>query len=276
MSYLEVNHLSVSFGRRRVPAVSDVSFALEADGRLGIIGQSGSGKSVTALALIGLLPDDAHVGGSIVLNGRELIGAPESELRRLRGEEISMIFQEPMTALDPTMRVGRQVAEVVAVHHREERGGNRARVLGWFDRVGIADPERVAGSYPHELSGGQRQRALIAMALANQPGLVLCDEPTTALDVIVQRHILELLDSQLSGKATVFVSHDLAVIREVCDQVAVLLNGRLVEAGPIADVIAHPRHPYTQGLVASARIAGVPQGEPLPTIADYFPGAAHG
>ncbi|MHA6511654.1 ABC transporter ATP-binding protein [Tessaracoccus sp. Z1128] len=274
MSYLKVTDLHVSFGRRQKPALRGISFTVDERERLGIIGQSGSGKSVTALAIMGLLPAHAQVTGSIRLGGRELVGLPERDLQKLRGDEVSMIFQEPMTALDPTMKVGRQVGEVVALHHIERRGTIRDEVLTWLGRVGISEPERIADSYPHELSGGQRQRALIAMALANRPGLVLCDEPTTALDVLVQRQILELLAVQLADRAAVFVSHDLAVVRQVCQRVAVMLEGEIVEQGAIDEVIAHPRHPYTQGLIASARIDRVPVGQLLPSVADYYPGVS--
>ncbi|MDO5678072.1 MAG: ABC transporter ATP-binding protein [Propionibacteriaceae bacterium] len=267
---LEVRDLTIAFGSNQRKAVDAISFDVAADERLGIIGQSGSGKSVTALAVMGLLPDHATVTGSIKFNGRELVGLPEREHRELRGDDIAMIFQEPMTALDPTMRVGRQIGEVVALHHRERRGGIRQHVLTWLDRVGIADPERVSDSFPHELSGGQRQRALIAMALANQPELVLCDEPTTALDVLVQRQILALLAEQLEGHSAIFVSHDLAVVKQVCQRVAVMLEGRIVEEGPIEQIIADPQHPYTQGLIASARIDQVPPGQKLPSVADYY------
>ena len=204
--------------------------------------------------------------------GRELVGRPEKELRRLRGDAVSMVFQEPMTALDPTMRVGRQVGEVVALHHGERRGGIRALVLEWLDRVGLPDPERIADSFPHQLSGGQRQRALIAMALANRPDLVICDEPTTALDVIVQKQILDLLNAEFAGRAALFVSHDLAVVRQVCRRVMVVLDGKIVEHGPIEEVIGSPQHPYTHGLVASARLSDVAPGERLPTVADYWQG----
>ncbi|MBB1516188.1 ABC transporter ATP-binding protein [Tessaracoccus sp. MC1679] len=272
MSYLEVTDLRVEFGGSRQPALRGISFAVDERERLGIIGQSGSGKSVTALAIMGLLPAHARITGSIKLDGRELVGLPERELQKLRGDEISMIFQEPMTALDPTMKVGRQVGEVVALHHGERRGAIHDEVLTWLGRVGITEPDRIADSYPHELSGGQRQRALIAMALANQPGLVLCDEPTTALDVLVQRQILLLLAEQLADRAAVFVSHDLAVVRQVCQRVAVMLQGEIVEQGTIDEVIAQPRHPYTQGLIASARIDRVQPGQPLPSVEDYYPG----
>ena len=272
MSLLEIEDLRVTFGRRRKVAVDGVSFTLGERERLGIIGQSGSGKTVIALSVMGLLPENARVSGSIRLAGRELVGRPEKELRRLRGDAVSMVFQEPMTALDPTMRVGRQVGEVVALHHGERRGGIRALVLEWLDRVGLPDPERIADSFPHQLSGGQRQRALIAMALANRPDLVICDEPTTALDVIVQKQILDLLDAEFAGRAALFVSHDLAVVRQVCRRVMVVLDGRIVEHGPIEEVIGSPQHPYTHGLVASARLSDVAPGERLPTVADYWQG----
>ena len=272
MSLLEIEDLRVTFGRRRKVAVDGVSFTLGERERLGIIGQSGSGKTVIALSIMGLLPENARVSGSIRLAGRELVGRPEKELQRLRGDAVSMVFQEPMTALDPTMRVGRQVGEVVALHHGERRGGIRALVLEWLDRVGLPDPERIADSFPHQLSGGQRQRALIAMALANRPDLVICDEPTTALDVIVQKQILDLLDAEFAGRAALFVSHDLAVVRQVCRRVMVVLDGRIVEHGPIEEVIGSPQHPYTHGLVASARLSDVAPGERLPTVADYWQG----
>ncbi len=272
MNLLEIEDLRVTFGRRRKVAVDGVSFALGDRDRLGIIGQSGSGKTVIALSIMGLLPENAQVSGSIRLAGRELVGRPEKELRKLRGDAVSMVFQEPMTALDPTMRVGRQVGEVVALHHGERRGGIRALVLEWLERVGLPDPERIADSFPHQLSGGQRQRALIAMALANRPDLVICDEPTTALDVIVQKQILDLLDAEFAGRAALFVSHDLAVVRQVCQRVMVVLDGRIVEHGPIEEVIGSPQHPYTHGLVASARLSDVAPGERLPTVADYWQG----
>ena len=272
MSLLEIEDLRVTFGRRRKVAVDGVSFTLGERERLGIIGQSGSGKTVIALSIMGLLPENAQVSGSIRLSGKELVGRPEKELRKLRGDAVSMVFQEPMTALDPTMRVGRQVGEVVALHHGERRGEIRALVLEWLDRVGLPDPERIADSFPHQLSGGQRQRALIAMALANRPDLVICDEPTTALDMIVQKQILDLLDAEFAGRAALFVSHDLAVVRQVCRRVMVVLDGRIVEHGPIEEVIGSPQHSYTHGLVASARLSDVAPGERLPTVADYWQG----
>lgn len=253
MSFLEVSDLTVKFGRRQRVAVDGISFVLEDQERLGIIGESGSGKSVTCLAILGLLPETATVTGSIKLAGQELIGLPERRLRRLRGDDVSMVFQEPMTALDPTMRVGRQIGEVVVLH-RKNRSQTRARVIEWLERCGIEEPERVADSYPHQLSGGQRQRALIAMALANRPELVLCDEPTTALDVIVQRQVLDLLDTELDGRASLFVSHDLAVVKHVCPRVAVMKDGKIVEQGDVDRVIEQPEHPYTQALVRAATL----------------------
>ena len=272
MSLLEIEDLRVTFGRRRKVAVDGVSFVLGERERLGLIGQSGSGKTVIALSVMGLLPENAQISGSIRLAGRELVGRPEKELRKLRGDVVSMVFQEPMTALDPTMRVGRQIGEVVSLHHAEHRGEIRALVLEWLDRVGLPDPERIADSFPHQLSGGQRQRALIAMALANRPDLVICDEPTTALDVIVQKQILDLLDAEFAGRAVLFVSHDLAVVRQVCQRVMVVLDGRIVENGSIEEVIGSPQHPYTQGLVAAARLSDVAPGSRLPTVADYWRG----
>ena len=273
MSLLQVTDLTVSFGRRRAVAVDSVSFELGQGQRLGIIGESGSGKSVTALALMGLLPETARVTGSIRLAGRELVGLPEASLAGLRGDVLSMVFQEPMTALDPTMRVGRQVAEVLLLHTADRGGSARARVIDMLGRVGLADAERVADSFPHQLSGGQRQRCLLAMALINSPDLVICDEPTTALDVTVQARVLRLLDEVLTaeGAACLFISHDLAVVSQVCTDVLVMLEGRIVEAGPVARLFSAPEHPYTRGLVATARIDEVPPGERLPTVEDFYP-----
>ncbi len=271
-SLLEVKDLCVDFGRRRVPAVRQVSFRLAPGERLGIIGESGSGKSVTALSMMGLLPENAHATGSIRFKGTELLGAGDDTLSSLRGDEMSMVFQEPMTALDPTMTAGRQVAEVLRLHDRAASGSARSRVLEILDWVGIARPERVANGYPHQLSGGQRQRVLLAMALINTPDLVICDEPTTALDVTVQAKVLKLLDRKLSevGAACVFISHDLAVVSQVCQQLVVMLDGRIVETGSIAQVLGDPQHGYTRGLVATARLDLVSPGERLPVVEDYY------
>ncbi len=273
MSLLEVTDRSVAFGRRRRVAVDGVSFTLDAGQRLGIIGESGSGKTVTALAVLGLLPENALVSGSVRLAGQELIGLNEASHARLRGDLVSMVFQEPMTALDPTMRVGRQVAEVLRLHAPDRSGAARAHVIEMLGRVGLTDAERVADSFPHQLSGGQRQRCLMAMALINSPDLVICDEPTTALDVTVQARVLTLLDEVLSAEraACLFISHDLAVVSQVCSDVLVMLDGRIVEAGPVARLFTAPEHPYTRGLVATARIDQVPPGQRLPTVEDFYP-----
>ncbi|MDU7360012.1 MAG: ABC transporter ATP-binding protein [Propionibacteriaceae bacterium] len=246
---LVVEGLTVRFGS--TVAVDDVSFEVGDRERLGVIGASGSGKSVTSLAVTGLLSETAHVSGSIRLDGQELVGMPERDYRKLRGSRISMIFQEPMTALDPTMRVGRQIAEVIALH--EQRAGKRSTVVEELTRVGFSQPERVADSYPHQLSGGQRQRALIAMAIINKPELVICDEPTTALDVIVQRQILQVLDDVLTDRASIFISHDLAVVKQVCSRVIVMDGGRVVEEGAIERIIEQPKQEYTARLIAAAR-----------------------
>lgn len=272
MNLLEVEGLCVDFGRRRARAVREVSFALAEGERLGIIGESGSGKTVTALSVMGLLPETAHVRGSVRWRGEELLGRPEPELAKLRGNALGMVFQEPMTALDPTMKVGRQVAEVLLLHRGASRSAARPRVISMLGDVGLDDPELIAEAYPHQLSGGQRQRVIIAMALINGPDLVVCDEPTTALDVTVQAKVLELLDRVLTVEraACLFISHDLAVVSQVCSHVLVMLDGEVVEAGPVSTLFTAPTHPYTQGLVATARLDLVEPGERLPTIEAYY------
>ncbi len=276
MSMLEVTDLTVDFGRRRVRALDGVGLVLNQGERLGIIGESGSGKTVTALAIMGLLPENAYASGSIRWRGQELLGRRERELAALRGKAMSMVFQEPMTALDPTMKVGRQVAEAFVLHRGDAGDPARDRVLPMLDAVGLPDPERVADAYPHQLSGGQRQRVVLAMALINGPDLVICDEPTTALDVTVQARVLELLDRVLTeeGAACLFISHDLAVVSQVCDHVLVMLDGRVVESGPRDQLFADPRHPYTKGLVATARLDLVEPGDRLPTVEDFYRQAA--
>ncbi len=266
---LQITDLTVAFGRRP-PAVRGVTLTLGAGRRLGIIGESGSGKTVTALAVMGLLPDTAHVTGSVRLGGRELVGLPDKQMARLRGDVVSMIFQEPMTALDPTMTAGRQVAEAFQLHRGADAGRARDAVLRILGEVGFEDPARVADSYPHQLSGGQRQRIVTAMALVNAPDLVICDEPTTALDVTVQARVLGVLDAVLdaAGAACLFISHDLAVVSGVCSDVVVMHDGVIVEAGTVDQVLHAPRHPYTAGLVAAARLDLVEPGARLPTVED--------
>ena len=269
---LEVTDLRIAFGRSRRKVVHGISFSLEPGERLGLIGESGSGKTVTALAVMGLLAENAYVSGSIRLAGRELVGLRDSELAPLRGDLMSMVFQEPMTALDPTMPVGRQVAEVLLLHQNLGHGVARARVIEVLAEVGLEDPERVADAYPHALSGGQRQRVVVAMALINRPDLVICDEPTTALDVTVQAKVLNLLDAELEavGASCLFISHDLAVVSQLCGRVLVMLDGDLVEQGTMAQVFNAPNHPYTRGLVATARLDAVAPGETLPTVEDFY------
>jgi len=239
-----------------------------------VIGESGSGKTVTALAVMGLLPENAHVSGSVRLAGTEIVGRPERDLANLRGDVMSMVFQEPMTALDPTMRVGRQVAEVLRLHQGAESGPARERVVAMLAEVGLADPSRVADAFPHQLSGGQQQRVILAMALINSPDLVICDEPTTALDVTVQALVLEKLDEVLTaaGAACLFISHDLAVVSQVCDNVMVMLDGEVVETGTVAELFTAAKHPYTRGLVATSRLDLAEPGQRLPTVEDYYAG----
>ncbi|WP_432557944.1 ABC transporter ATP-binding protein [Granulicoccus sp. GXG6511] len=270
---VEVRDLRVAFGKERREVLHGIDFSLARGQRIGLIGESGSGKSVTALAVMGLLAETATVTGSIRVAGQEIVGRPDRTISRLRGDVMTMVFQEPMTALDPTMKVGRQVAEVWLLHQRgSARQRARAEVLGILEEVGLADPARVAASYPHQLSGGQRQRVVLAMALINRPSLVICDEPTTALDVTVQARVLRLLDDALDdvGAACLFISHDLAVVSQVCSEIMVMLDGEVVEHGTTREIFNEPRHGYTRGLIATARLDQVEPGERLPVVSDFF------
>jgi ABC-type glutathione transport system ATPase component len=230
--------------------VRDVSFEVGTGERVGLIGESGSGKSLTALSIMGLLPDELRASGSVKLKGRELLGASERELSRLRGNEMSMVFQEPMTALNPAMRVGRQVAEPMSIHGTRRDHQSAAAEL--LDSVGL--PSDAVRAYPHQLSGGQRQRVVLAMALANDPALLICDEPTTALDVTVQARILDLILSGTRQRETslLFITHDLAVVASVCERVLVMLDGEIVEAGSTREVLTAPKHEYTQRLLKAS------------------------
>ncbi|MFZ2624771.1 MAG: ABC transporter ATP-binding protein [Propionibacterium sp.] len=272
---LTVEELGVRFGRGRRPAVDGIGFSIAPGQRVGLIGESSSGKSVTALAIMGLLPDTAELSGSIRFRGKELVGLPDARMSRMRGRDMSMVFQEPMTALDPTMTVGRQVAEVVRLHQGAPAGHARERVCQMLEEVGLPDPGRISESYPFQLSGGQRQRVMIAMALVNHPDLIICDEPTTALDVTVQARVLDVLDRGLAdvAAACLFISHDLAVVSQICDEVLVMYRGRIVEAGPLSRLLTGARHPYTRGLVATAHIDDVAPGEQLPVIEDFWDGS---
>ena len=272
MKGLKVDNLQVSFRGRQV--VKGISFEIPPQARVGLIGESGSGKSVTALALMGLLGEGAKISGSVSLDGGELLPLADRQMARLRGAKIGMIFQEPMTALDPTMRVGKQVAEVLALH-QPGRSGKRQEVIKMLERVGLPDPEQSANAFPHQLSGGQRQRVMMAMALINAPQLLICDEPTTALDVTVQAKVLRLLDKELSRSASacLFISHDLAVVNQICDYLLVMYRGQIVEHGSLRQVLEQPKHPYTRGLLATADIAAVKPGAHLPVLSDFFRGS---
>ncbi|MDI6022073.1 ABC transporter ATP-binding protein [Leucobacter sp. UT-8R-CII-1-4] len=249
---LEVNGLSVSMNG--TPLLHDVSFSLAPGERLGFIGGSGSGKTLTALAISGLLPEEAEISGSIRLGNIELVGRPDAEIAPLRGDQIGMVFQEPKTALNPLHRLGRQMTEALALHYSLSKAERRQAALRLAAKVGLRDPERIVRAYPHEVSGGQRQRAAIAAAISARPGLLLADEPTTALDVTVQRGVLELFRELTVADDTslVFITHDLAVMAEVAERVLVFDHGRVVEDGTVAQILAAPNHPVTRALIRAA------------------------
>jgi peptide/nickel transport system ATP-binding protein len=273
---LTVRDLSVHTGH--LTLVDDVSFTIRAGERVGLIGESGSGKSLTALSLLGLLPEGLRAEGSARLADvdHDLLGAGESQLSRVRGKHASMVFQEPMTALNPTMRVGDQVAEAKLIHGTSASRSEAARAaVELLDQVGLPDPAGSARAYPHQLSGGQRQRVVLAIALANDPTLLVCDEPTTALDVTVQALVLDLIVRGVLERsaAMLFITHDLAVVATVCERVLVMYGGRVVESGPVAEVFTRPRHRYTQGLVASSDLSLLGEDGRLPTIPGSVPAA---
>jgi len=254
MNLLEVASLSVT-SSDGVARVRDVSFTVAPGERLGLIGESGSGKSLTAFAVIGLLPAGLKATGSILLDGTQVVGAPEKHLVPLRGRACSFIFQEPLTALDPLMKLGRQLAEPIARHQGLRGSALKRAVMDALDEVHLPEPERIAASRSYEISGGQRQRVAIAMALACRPRLLIADEPTTALDVTVQSDVLALLDQLVADRdmALIFVSHDLAVVSRMTDHALVMRAGEAVERGSIGELLASPRHPYTAAFGASAR-----------------------
>ncbi|AKT51619.1 ABC transporter ATP-binding protein [Arsenicicoccus sp. oral taxon 190] len=271
---LQVRDLSITAGPTRL--LDGVSLTIGPGERVGLIGESGSGKSITSLAVMGLLPRSLQATGSIRLAGvdGDVIGAGERELSAVRGRDVAMVFQEPMTALNPTMRVGDQVAEAMTVHGRP-RDEACARAVELLAAVRLPDPAGTMRAYPHQLSGGQRQRVVLAIALANDPLLLICDEPTTALDVTVQAQVLDLVVSGVEARdaALLFITHDLAVVATVCESVAVMYAGRIVEAGPVQQVFRHPRHRYTQGLLAASDLAVEPATGRLRTIAGSVPPA---
>jgi len=289
---LDVRNLTIQFpsvGRALLPAkqpapqsqvaaVRDLSFAITPGEVLGLVGESGSGKSITSLAIMGLLPPTATVSGEIAFqNGHDkttsLLELPPDSLRELRGSRIAMIFQEPMTALNPVMRVGNQIAEAVLAHHQMSKAEAWQRAVEGMRDVAIPDPEQRARSYPHQLSGGMRQRVMIAMAIVNRPQLLIADEPTTALDVTIQAQILELLNDlrRKFDLAMLFISHDLAVVSHVADRVAVMYTGSLVELGMKADIFNAPAHPYTQGLLRAIPTLATDRAQPLATIEGIVP-----
>ncbi|MFD9691433.1 dipeptide ABC transporter ATP-binding protein [Kitasatospora sp. NPDC059088] len=266
---LAVRDLRVDFAGPHgpVPAVRGVDLTLRRGETLGIVGESGSGKSVTALSVLGLLPGTARIAGSVRLDGRELVGLPGRELAAIRGRRVAMVFQDPLSAFTPVYRIGDQIAEAVRIHQPVDRATARRRAAELLDLVGIPAPDRALDSFPHEFSGGMRQRAMIAMAIANQPDILLADEPTTALDVTIQAQVLDVLRTarQETGAALVLVSHDLGVIAGAADRVAVMYAGRVVETAGVDELFAAPRHPYTLGLIgALPRLDG--RGGPLVPI----------
>jgi microcin C transport system ATP-binding protein len=268
MSLLTVENLSVTFGHgaREFSAVRGASFSIERGETVALVGESGSGKSVTALSLLQLLPPNAwHPSGSITFDGQEIVGATPAVLQSIRGNRIGMIFQEPMTSLNPLHKIGKQIGEVLFLHKKMDAEQAQARILELLKLVALPDPEKRLNAYPHELSGGQRQRVMIAMALANDPDLLIADEPTTALDVTIQAQILTLLKDlqKRLGMALLLITHDLSIVRKVADKVCVMQRGEIVEQAPAAKLFANPQHAYTKMLLAAE-----PKGEALPIPAD--------
>ncbi|RZL75336.1 MAG: ABC transporter ATP-binding protein, partial [Rhodococcus sp. (in: high G+C Gram-positive bacteria)] len=268
---LKVSGLEVSFPSEegRVTAVRGLDYQVDKGEVMAIVGESGSGKSVSSLAVMGLLPESARVTGSIELNGRQLLGLSDREMSRERGRSVAMISQDPLTALTPIYRIGDQIAEAISVHNPSlSKAKVHDRTLELLDLVGIADPRTRAKSYPHEFSGGMRQRVVIAMAIANDPDLIIADEPTTALDVTIQAQILDLLRTarDVTGAGVVFITHDLGVVAGVADRAMVMYAGRAVETAPVDELYAHPSMPYTVGLLGSVPRPDRPAQERLVPI----------
>lgn len=271
---MQIDHLSVEFGKGSslIKAVDDVSFSLEKGKSLGLVGESGSGKSITALSIMQLLPPQANItSGNIFFKGMDLLGLKTGKMAGFRGNNISMIFQEPMTSLNPVMRCGRQVAETIRLHQQKGNNTSRKHVLELFEKVMLPRPENIYRSYPHQISGGQKQRVMIAMAIANNPELLIADEPTTALDVTVQKEIIQLLNKLRNeyGMSLLFISHDLGVVGEIADDLAVMYKGKIVEQGDKEAVFRNPRHPYTRGLLA-CRPPDDKRLKKLPTIDEFM------
>ena len=273
---LDVKDLSVSFRQdgRVTEAVRGVSFSVERGETVALVGESGSGKSVSALSTVSLLGDSAEVSGSVTYDGQQMIGADQRLLRKVRGNDISFIFQEPMTSLNPLHTIEKQLGESLALHQGLTGAAARARIIELLEQVGIQDAETRVTSYPHQLSGGQRQRVMIAMALANEPDVLIADEPTTALDVTIQAQILDLLKDlkDRMGMGLLFITHDLGIVRRIADKVCVMQNGEIVESGPTAKIFGNPQHPYTKKLLA-AEPTGAP--EPVSVEADIVAQTEH-
>jgi peptide/nickel transport system ATP-binding protein len=277
-SVLKVNHLAAAFDTEtgRVRAVEDVSFQVKRGKTLGIVGESGCGKSVTALSIMRLLPQPSGkiLDGRILYRGTDIVQMAPADMRALRGRHISMIFQEPMTALNPVHRIGRQIGEVFRLHDgMQDESRIRNKSIEMLSRVGIPDPERRIREYSHQISGGMRQRVMIAMALAVQPDILIADEPTTALDVTIQAQILDLMKNlqQENGMAMIFITHDLGVIADICDDVVVMYAGTVVESAPVNALFQNPKHPYTRGLLESIPRLETPRKKPLPIIPGMVP-----
>ncbi|MFX4271447.1 ABC transporter ATP-binding protein [Propionibacteriaceae bacterium Y1685] len=268
---LSIRNLDVTFGRgeRETRAVDGVSYDVEAGKIVGVVGESGSGKSVTSLAVMGLLPKrGCRTAGEILFDGKNLLGRSDAELSKIRGKEIAMVFQDPMSSLNPVVPVGTQVTEVLRTHEQMSAAAAKDEAGELLKRCGIPDPQRRLKEYPHQLSGGMRQRAMIAIALACKPRLLICDEPTTALDVTIQAQVLELLSELVAdlGTAMIMITHDLGVVAGLCDHVNVMYAGRIVESAPRRELFAHPQHRYTQGLLNSIPRLDHPRGAPLRPI----------
>ncbi len=273
MTLLSVDGLTVQFPTRRgtLTAIEDVTFDVAPGEILGMVGESGAGKSMTGAAVIGLLEPPGRISaGQIRLEGQRIDNLSPAQMRRIRGRQIGAIFQDPLTSLNPVLTVGEQLIETIQTHLGLDRTAARARAIDWLTRVGIPAPEKRIDTYPHQYSGGMRQRVVIALALCTEPRLIIADEPTTALDVSVQAQIIALLRelARETGAAVILVTHDMGVIAETADRVAVMYSGRIVELGPVAEVIAHPSHPYTVGLMAS-----IPRLGPRPDILPQIEGA---
>lgn len=264
---LNVNDLRVSFKQdgQLIPAVKGVSFHVDKGETVALVGESGSGKSVSALSTVQLLGDNSHIEGSVTFKNEEMVGVSRAKLMRVRGNDISFIFQEPMTSLNPLHTLEKQLAESIELHQGARGEAVRTRIIELLDRVGIRDPQSRLGAYPHQLSGGQRQRVMIAMALANRPELLIADEPTTALDVTIQAQILELLAElkKSEGMGMLFITHDLNIVRKIADRVCVMKDGEIVETGSTSAIFSNPQHPYTQTLLAAHAV-----GAPEPAAAD--------